>query len=1673
MKKLLYILAAVGALICTACDHYDHTLADQGDRLDVLEQSTIKNIDEQIVSLDASLKELEEVDAALEALIETLKAEEAKHADLIAKLQDKDAELDQQIADLKAYIDDELKAAEDWANATFATLEQYKDIQTEISNLKDLLGQQKTDLTKALEDAIAALETSMKTWVNEVLAEGYYDIAAIDAKLETLESDLADADAELAKEITAQKTALEQAKTDLTAAYKQAITDAIETNNGVINKSIADAVQAAMDEVEADLAKITESITAIQTDIEALKGGIKTIEEQITAIKASLKDLEAVDTELDALIAALKTADGDFSALITKLQTKDAALADAINELKAYINTEIKDTEDWASATFATLEQYTTLQDAVADISVLLENQNTDLTKAINDAIAALETSMQEWVNKLLTEKYYDIATIDAKVKALEDADSALSDELEAQKTALADAKTELLDAIKTAITDALAADGAINKAIMDAVRAAQDEIDGELTVINDAIDDIKADIELIKTGITTIEGQITAINTSLASLQDMDKELGRLIDALEDADGDFSDLIAALKEKDLAIDEAISNLKTYVDDELKGTEDWAEATFATLDQYSDLQDEILALSKLLGDQKTELTEALEDAIEDLQTTMEGWVNKVLEDGYYDIAAIDALLKNLKDDLDGADKELEDAIKAQQDALLEAKEKLTEAYEQAIEDAIEQYDGQITEDIADAISAAKNDLQDQIDAITLAIEGIESRLDDLEDAVGELEGTVADLVARIQSIRFVPEYSDGKVELGDATEITFLISPKEVAALITADHVTAYAVRTKVRTKAVATPAALVVTSVAGNESGVLTVTVSDSSLPADFWNEGQTANIYVCISDGNNDVISEMIPVLYTPYLTFSAEAEQTFKLTTGSTLAMFGASSEKFEYSVGGSAWETLVVGDEVTFGGDHGNLRMRGRSAVGTNGKNIVFGNSTEVSCFGDIRTLVDWTNCAGAETDEAVFAGLFKNCVQLVSAPELPATELAVGCYAEMFAGCTNLTKAPELPAAVLTENCYQRMFAGCTNLEEVVIKATDTSAPNCMHEIFGGEDSENDDLEMLVTSEAVLKAAIAEVPEGATIKLGGNFTITSTIDIEKSLTLNLNGKTLTNMVGSGRAFDIVADNVVLTVEAAGSYVEFGNETYGFVQLKNDVDGAVVTINEGVFTGTSNTGSLVRFRNGGNNTVTLKNVTYTDNDAPNGSSNAWVVYSDKAIGKENKLYVNGGTFSTACGFAVSFASEFKGAQITAKALALELKSVITDVDENTFIANKQENLVQKGLHLVEDCTITLSPGGNSGFAPGTCVSASYESAVEVKNCTLNAPNKGTYALAIFNTGGTFNVTNSTINGEFKVDAGKLTIDGGELIFDAAGLDAAIRAGGSYVLANDIAVESKTYGNIDFTLDGCGHTISQVEGSANNFALFDSVTGKLTLKNIVFDGIKDGAVLRTTGAELTLDNVTVQNCEHTKPIYGLFRLIGKNVIKNSTFKNNKCITVITFNTEGDDNTDPQLVQNCEFSNNTCSATAVVHYSTGGGATIDGCKFLNNTLNVSNGATVYLGFKKNCTVTNNIFDGNTVTATSKRSSGGLMVGNAAVVTGNAFVNNTVTVNGVSKGYGNNVCASPYYAAIDLSGNYWGGSAPTVIANGEDATLDSYDVYKEYSNNELIINDFLTSNPL
>ena len=197
------------------------------------------------------------------------------------------------------------------------------------------------------------------------------------------------------------------------------------------------------------------------------------------------------------------------------------------------------------------------------------------------------------------------------------------------------------------------------------------------------------------------------------------------------------------------------------------------------------------------------------------------------------------------------------------------------------------------------------------------------------------------------------------------------------------------------------------------------------------------------------------------TPYVTFSAESGQIFKMSL-----VDGIGS--LEYSVAGGDWKTVVSEEGVAFGGSAGELRLRGKSVRGTaispgvvmdgdsqraEYSQISFADSgVPVAVSGDIRTLIDWENYETASTADAKFCSLFNGCSSLDSTLELPATVLADYCYDSLFSGCA-LTTAPALPATTLSEGCYHFMFSSCPSLWKTPELPATELKPMCYRGMF--------------------------------------------------------------------------------------------------------------------------------------------------------------------------------------------------------------------------------------------------------------------------------------------------------------------------------------------------------------------------------------------------------------------------------------------------------------------------------------------------------------------------------------------------------------------------------------------------------------------------------------------
>jgi hypothetical protein len=280
----------------------------------------------------------------------------------------------------------------------------------------------------------------------------------------------------------------------------------------------------------------------------------------------------------------------------------------------------------------------------------------------------------------------------------------------------------------------------------------------------------------------------------------------------------------------------------------------------------------------------------------------------------------------------------------------------------------------------------------------------------------------------------------------------------------------------------------------------------------------------------------------------------------------------------------------------------------------------------------------------------------------------------------------------------------------------------------------------------------LQEAVDKANTGETIILVDDVTLTETININKSLTIKLNGQKLTANVKRGRAFDIVADDVNFTLDATNSQVEFGNGTYGIIQLVADTDNATVTVNGGTFEGTTDAGALIRYRSGNYNTVNLINVNYTENCEikGQGTSNPYVVNNDGLIiGTGCRLNITGGKYNVGCMVAVA--------------------DVVATIENVTVIARGLTFELTNGT--ITNSDITLSPGAYVYSVEGAGILASNQGTVTITDTKITSSLKG---LVVAPTGGEIVARNITLTAQTENDryyiydqsegkTGKITVDG----------------------------------------------------------------------------------------------------------------------------------------------------------------------------------------------------------------------------------------------------------------------------------------------------------------------
>lgn len=370
-----------------------------------------------------------------------------------------------------------------------------------------------------------------------------------------------------------------------------------------------------LEETAGDLRKaITENgkrISAVKSDLEKAveelrKSDNANKEELIRAIEQAEKEvlvtLETMKSEMNVKLS-------DIGGAISDLKKKDADLEGKISDLKSYAGKELKGTEDWVKATFATLEQYNDIVEQIAGIDIEiagLKTSMTDLeerltknfTESLNKTVSDLESAVADEVaglNDRISKEVADLtnAFTEALLKARNEIEAAWEKNLK-------DSVNDLKSSLESWVNDKIKAYWTIEetKAALETQKKA---LEGQLLVQKTALE------EMIKANSKDIEDLKAALAVTNKAIEDNAKEV-------EGLKSDLDEVKAEVKEAyERAIRDAIASLRNDLS---------ADITAAINDADSKVQGEIDRMSSEIR--------KMEKSVSDKITQAQNAVNKVL-----------------------------------------------------------------------------------------------------------------------------------------------------------------------------------------------------------------------------------------------------------------------------------------------------------------------------------------------------------------------------------------------------------------------------------------------------------------------------------------------------------------------------------------------------------------------------------------------------------------------------------------------------------------------------------------------------------------------------------------------------------------------------------------------------------------------------------------------------------------------------------------------------------------------------------------------------------------------------------------------------------------------------------------------------------------------------------
>ncbi len=590
------------------------------------------------------------------------------------------------------------------------------------------------------------------------------------------------------------------------------------------------------------ISTLQQKDTELSTEIEKTNGDITALQETLRSEMAADKEELSVGTaaakaEVIAQMDAYKVLmEGELTAIdktIDSLKAQDSTLLVKIEELKAYVDSEISSTKDWANATFATIEQQNALSETVTGIKSQLESLNTytlnldvrltNKTEELSQTISALDASTKEQIEALTGQ---------------------LTESISSLRTELTDAYTSLIAQEITALETSLK--GWVNEQLSAYYTAEQ--VEAKLSALSEELgsrmDSDKAYLEgLIATLETNTNKKIAANTTLITALR--------------------NDLTAA--QKDIA-----ENAGKIADDAIlisQNTQKISENATAIAKNATDV-----AAAKKLADDNSALISSNSSKISEMEALLETLKNS----GVSDYA--ETIVQNTKDIETNAANIAENAANLNKcwgeiamayskitdlnRQLSTTKTEITEAYTVAIKKAIDDYDGTITSKLASDISAVET----KITSLQTSLTDLTTRVTSLEDRVDKVE----EILENLASISYIPMYADyterveyvrDVLEISGSVKLRFDVHPASSAEAIAKDWSKVLSARAVyLATKSSAGDLTALEVTGASASDGILTVTISTNNLGKDFIVGTLDASVVVKVSSESRQIISDYV---------------------------------------------------------------------------------------------------------------------------------------------------------------------------------------------------------------------------------------------------------------------------------------------------------------------------------------------------------------------------------------------------------------------------------------------------------------------------------------------------------------------------------------------------------------------------------------------------------------------------------------------------------------------------------------------------------------------------------------------------------------------------------------------------------------------------------------------